>query len=107
MVAIKSFQLVGGLDGLRPQHLKEMTSSQCGHAADHLIDTLTAFTNSVLDGRVPAVLKPFFCGASLFALSKKVGGIRPIEVGCTVRRLVAKLAAKQVNAEAATILAPH
>jgi len=40
-------------------------------------------------------------------LSKKDDGIRPIAVGCTLRRLVAKIAAKQVNAEAATILAPH
>jgi len=84
-----------------------MTSSQCGHAVDHLIDTSTAFTNIVLDGRVPAVIKPFFWGASLFALSKEDGGIRLIAVGCTLRRLVAKIAANQGNAEAATILAPH
>jgi hypothetical protein len=109
MAAIRSFPngSAGGLDGLRPQHLKEMTSSQCGHAGEHLIDTLTVFTNIVLDGRVPAVIKPFFCGASLFALSKKDGGIRPIAVGCTLRRLVAKIAVNHVNAEAATILAPH
>jgi len=57
-VAIGSFpnKSAGGLDGLRNQHLKEMTSSQCGHAADHLIDTLIAFNNIVLDGRVPSVI---------------------------------------------------
>jgi len=35
-------------------------------------------------------------------LSKKYGGIRPSAIGYTVRRLVAKIAANQVNAEAAT-----
>lgn len=109
LAAIRSFPngSAGGLDGLRPQHLKEMTSSQCGHAGEHLIDTLTTFANKVLDGQVPDAIKPFFCGASLFALSKKDGGIRPIAVGCTLRRLVAKIVVNRVSAEVATILAPH
>ena len=50
---------------------------------------------------------PFFCGASLFALSKNDGGIRPIAVGCTLRRLVATIVVNRVSAEVATILVPH
>ena len=61
----------------------------------------------MLDGQVPAAIRPFCCGASLFGLSKKDGGIRPIAVGCTLRRLVAKIVVHQVNTEVATILAPH
>ena len=40
-------------------------------------------------------------GASLCALNKKDGGIRPIAVGSTLRRLVAKTAAKCVQKTAA------
>ena len=72
MAAIRSFpNAAGGLDGLRPQHLKEMTSSQCGLAGELLIDALTAFTNIVLDGQVPAAIRPFFCGASIRFVEKR------------------------------------
>ena len=45
----------------------------------------------VLQGKTPTSIRPFFFGASLTALTKKEGGIRPIAVGCTLRRLAAKL----------------
>jgi len=35
-------------------------------------------------------LPPFFFGGRLIALEKKSGGIRPIAVGMTLRRLVSK-----------------
>lgn len=107
--AIRSFPngSAGGLDGLRPQHLKELTSGQCGQASEQLIENLTQFINIVFKGGVPAIIRPLFCGASLFALTKKDGGIRPIAVGCTLRRLAAKVAARLVSSDAASILMPH
>ena len=86
--------------------MKELISAQTG-SADQLIDSLTAFCNMVLNGKVPAEIQPIFCGASLFALSKKSGGIRPIAVGCTLRRLVAKVAVNVISCQAATTLSPH
>ena len=41
------------------------------------------------------------------ALTKKEGGIRPIAVGCTLRRLVAKVAGFRVRDEMAALLAPR
>ncbi len=41
------------------------------------------------------------------ALQKKCGGIRPIAVGCTLRRLVAKVAGFSVVGDMAALLAPH
>ena len=41
-------------------------------------------------------MHPFF-GANLIALRKKDGGVRPIAVGCTLRRLVAKCANSSVE----------
>ncbi len=104
VAAIRSFPngSAGGIDGLRPQHLKEMISSQCANGLQ-LINCLTSFCNVVLDGKIPPAIQPVFCGASLFALSKKTGGIRPIAVGCTLRRLVAKVAARLVSVQAAEL----
>jgi len=96
--AIKSFVpgSAGGLDGLRPQHLKDLTCASTGDAGHRLLARLTDFSNMCLSGRVPAAVQPVFCGASLCALNKKDGGIRPIAVGNTFRRLVAKSACKAV-----------
>ena len=41
---------------------------------------------------MPAQVRPLFFGASFVALEKKTGGVRPIAVGCSLRRLVAKIA---------------
>ena len=43
---------------------------------------------------MPAQVRPLFFGASLVALEKKTGGVRPIAVGCSLRRLVAKIAGR-------------
>ena len=53
---------------------------------------ITGFVNLVMDGRCPAEICPVFFGGRLIALEKKTGGYRPIAVGYTFRRLVAKCA---------------
>jgi len=71
--AIKSFQAgsAGGSDGMRPQHLRDMIGGQTGMMGQRLLTLLTEFANICLRGRVPAVVRPAFCGPSLCALSKK------------------------------------
>ena len=107
-VAIKSFPAgsAAGLDGLRPQHVKDMIGAQTGATGQLLMTRLTKFTNICLSGHVPLVIRPVFCGASLCAISKKDGGIRPIAVGCTLRRIVAKSACSAVRDRVAESLAP-
>ena len=87
LTSIKSFipGSAGGPDGLRPQHLKDLTSASTGDAGQRLLARLTEFTNLCLSGHVPAVIQPVFCGAALCALNKKDGGIRPIAVGSSLR----------------------
>ena len=51
---------------------------------------LTEFSDFILQGDIPQSVKPFFLGATLIPLRKKDGGIRPIAVGQTLRRLVSK-----------------
>ena len=77
--AIKSFPAgsAGGIDGLRPQHLKDLISVHCGEPGQRLVSRLVDFANICLTGRVPSAVRPVFCGASLCALTKKDGGIGP------------------------------
>ena len=63
---------------LRPQVLKNMTAKSNGQTG--------------LEGNVPFELRPYFFGAKLIALKKPDGGLRPIAVGNTFRRLSAKCA---------------
>jgi hypothetical protein len=49
---------------------------------------------------------PFLTGANLFALNKKITGIRPVAVGETPRRLFAKCICSATNSEAKGYLQP-
>ena len=97
VAAIKSFPAgsAGGLDGLRPQHLKDIASPITGIVGQQLIASLAEFTNMCLAGIVPPVVRPIFYGASLCSLTKKGVGVRPIVVGST--RLVAKATCRTVR----------
>ena len=96
----------GGPDGLRPQHLCDLTGSSAGEGGTLLIQALTRFVNHVLAYGTPEQVRPFFFGASITALNKKDGGVRPIAVGCTLRRLVAKAATQVLRDRMASLLSP-
>ena len=46
----------------------------------------------MLSGSIPSFIQPLFFGANLIALQKPDGGVRPIAVGNSIRRMVAKAA---------------
>jgi len=104
----KSFRpgSAGGLDGLRPQHLKDMTSGLTGDAGVRLLSQLNELINLCLSGRVPEAIQQVFFRASLCALDKKDGEICPIAVGCSLRRLSAKAACSAVKAKMAAAFHP-
>ena len=54
-----------------------------------VIIAITSFTNLILAGRTPT--------ASLVALNKEVGCVRPIVVGCTLNHLVAKISSMNMR----------
>jgi len=80
----------GGPDGLRPQHIRDMLT--CQEAGTEFLSALTDFVNLVVAGRCPTDVDAVFFGGRLLALSKKTGGIRPIAIGFTLRRLTSKCA---------------
>ena len=97
----------GGQDGLLPQHLKDLLCPSLGLGSSNLLTSLTNFTNMVIAGGVPVPARPYFFGAKLIGLNKDDGGIRPIAVGCTLRRLVAKCVCAEVKEEMGSFLYPR
>ena len=104
--AIRSFPngSAGGPDLLRPQHLKDML--QVAGEDSRFLQSLASFCTLVMEGGVPDEVRPFFFGASLVALEKTSGGVRPIAVGCSLRRLIAKIAGQMVVEDMAALLSP-
>src|SRR2546425_1007861 len=102
--AIKSFKpgSAGGRDGLKPQNLKDLADVP----GNSLCDALADFANLALRGGVPSIVRPSFFGATLLPFVKKSGGLRPVAVGLTLRRLVAKAASSAVSSACASFFAP-
>jgi len=90
---------------LRPQHLKDMTNSSNVEASS-LLTALASFSTLVLEGKPPAI-RPFLFGATLVALDKKGGGVRPTAIGCTLHRFVAKIAGAKVVNNVSNLLTPQ
>ena len=107
--AIRSFPngSGGGLYGLRPQHLTDLVGGGNREHESSLLKSLTLYVNLVLAGGVPAEIRPIFFGASLCALRKKDGGIRPIAIGNTLRRLISKVAVRGCSERCSNLLKPN
>ena len=97
----------GGHDGLLPQHLKDLTGISAGDGGALLLKALAGLITLMLGGRTPNAIRPLLFGANLIALRKKEGGIRPIAIGCTIRRLASKCACLHALNSIPDILSPH
>ena len=107
--AVRSFPngSAGGMDGLSPQHLKNLLMGPQDEHKKKLLNSLAQFINHVLAGKVPESYRTVFFGAALIALRKKDGGLRPIAVGNTLRRLACKIVSKRVMPSIRAKLKPH
>lgn len=107
--SIKSFPngSGAGIDGLLPQHLKDLTLPSTGEAGLRLLKSITALSNYMLSGKLQSDFIKIMYGASLCALDRKGGGVRPIVVGNTFRRLTSKLACWSVRSDMASKFAPR
>ena len=108
MAAINGFNSgsSAGLDGLRPAHLKNLTGKSAGEAGARLVTALTALVNTAAAGRLPACARDAFYSASLTALRKSDGGLRPIAVGSVYRRLATKITLRSITQELGQQLRP-
>ena len=96
----------GGPDGLTPGHLKTLISRDASEAGNELLEALRRFATHVARGDVPLPIREFFFGAALCALSKGDGGVRPIAVGCTLRRLTTKVIMQPLSGNLGAKLRP-
>ena len=97
MVALKSFcpSNAGGVDGLRPGHLKDLVGPQTAEAGQRLLKALADIFSKLLQCHIRQQARDLFA-ANLTALLKKNGRIRPIAVGDFFCRLASKIAMKRV-----------
>lgn len=74
--------LASGLDGISPQHLKDLISKSANEQGNKLLENIIKLINFMLKGKVNSEIVKFFYGANLCSLNKKDGGLRPNEIGC-------------------------
>ena len=88
--------------------MKDITSDALDETSKHLLQTIVKFLNGiVLCGNIPDAVQSIFFGASLIALLKKDGGVRPIAVGITLRRLARKAYMFKVSCNLTDEFQPH
>ena len=105
---IKHFPLSssGGIDGLRPRHLKDLISFTCGESASHLLKAIASLTDLIKAGKISQEIHSIFYGASLIAFDKKKIDVRPIAVGLVWRRLAGKIVCFHVHDSLSETLRP-
>lgn len=96
----------GGMDGLKPQHLKDMIRSDNVEHSNQLIESLCRFADICLKGNIPSFIVTVLYGASLFGFNKEGDSIRPITIGSSLRRLVAKVACVRISEKLGKHLRP-
>jgi hypothetical protein len=96
-----------GLDGMRPQYLKDIIFLSAGEAGQQALRALTKLCNFLLSGQLPSEICHLLYAGSLCVLHKKDGGIRPIAIGNCLRRLTSKLACFQSRNIVNSYLSPH
>ena len=97
---LRSFKrgAAGGPDGLRPQHLLDMTGQALGETGNRLLETIVDFINLyALPGKVNGKTQATFYSGNLTALMKPDVGVRPIVAGLVFRRLAAKCVMKKLR----------
>ncbi|KAG5870451.1 hypothetical protein JTB14_027069 [Gonioctena quinquepunctata] len=81
--AIKSFPCgsSGGLDGITPQHLKDLINDKNGEYGTQLLNSLAKLVDIMRRGSVPQEVCCWLYGANLIGFKKKDDGIRPVASG--------------------------
>lgn len=96
----------GGGSGLTPGHLKELLAVPSTQLEGELLDGLTSLTTKLAADKMPHHLMKWLAGAPLTPLCKRDGGVRPVAVGETIRRIVSSLLMRRVSTQAQEFLEP-
>ena len=82
----------GGRDSMRPQLLQDILRRTAAPLRDRTLSALADLVVAMLTSPLSPSLGPLLASASLVGIPKLRGGIRPIAVGLTLRRLAGKVA---------------
>ena len=88
---------------MRPIYL-QMIRSYTAEQGRRLLSALTSLINLALKEAIPDFARDAFYGASLIALNKKTGEIRPIAISSIYRRLASKICARFATGQLASQL---
>jgi len=94
----------GDSDGLTPQHILDLLIGATDHSFESV---LVDWVNLVLADSFGEEVNAIIFGGRLITLAKKDGGIRPITLGYTLRRLAAKCPSKHVIGSRSQELQPQ
>lgn len=97
----------GGIDGLRPRHIKDLTSFTCGDTAEKLKNSIAKLADLAKNGKIHKNIVKIFYSGRLIAFIKDNGDIRPIAVGTYWRRLAGKIACSDIKESLSQKLKPH
>ena len=95
-----------GISKMYPEHLLHAVMCTVPDQSKEPISSITKVEKLASRGQLPSFVAPTFCSASLTALKKTKGGLRPIAVGEVFRRLIAKCIAQEASSEAVELLSP-
>ena len=84
---------------LRANHLREATRCPTASCGTRALRAITATVNLLAAGGAPPEIVSYLCGATLLAVKKKNGGLRPIAVGEVLRRLTSKCLSRAVQSD--------
>ena len=84
-----------GPSGLRPCHLR--ACFEADGVGGGLEEAFALLVKAAMEGKVPGALSEVMCASSLIPINKKDGGIRPIAIGDTLRRVVGKAIVRSPN----------
>ena len=108
LTAIKSFaeSSSGGVDGLRPGHIRDLVSMDANEPGYRLLNYISRLANHILNGNLSYSSLDTLFASSFTALRKKDGGIRPITVDSVFRRIANKFARRSVRTRVSEQLRP-
>jgi hypothetical protein len=70
-------------------------------------EILCAVAQMFANGEMPTDIMPLFSSATVLASRKPTGGVRPLAIGMTLRRLISSVVLHRVTSTAREYLAPH
>ena len=87
--------------------MKDLTTGLNDAVSVEVTEAIAALATLILGGKIPDQICVFLYGVSLTALLKKDGGIRPIAVGLTLRRLAGKIISERVMSAMGELIRPE